>query len=403
MTTSILLLAVAAETSDFIPPLWRILTKSAYFGGVGFALGAVVVHLAAVRPALLSPFAVPTDRTIIRRRSGAVMGCAGLVLLFVLYPQLAGKVARAGEGMPFVDALSPLVVWEYLLLAPKPGEWLSVGNMAFLQFGMHAAFAVLLTLLLFTRMRERIDQVALGAGMGIAVASLILLVPRNFSSETPTGFFVHLLSLLHPLSGGVWLGGLFALTALAFSRSRLSPSGGFVWAQIWKRFSVVAQVCVGIVLVSGLWEVWEAVGGIPQLWETPYGRVLLLKTLLVGSLISIGFFNEFVLLPKAMKLRTLGDHRGLFSLVLHHFPRVVAVEVVLGLGVLTVTPFLNGSAREQVGGAADPEPTAGILLAVILLLAFGVLSFIANAKFQGLQERRIEKDKQDSVDSVSSA
>ena len=259
-----------------------------------------------------------------------------------------------------------------------------------------------LRLLLFPRMRERIDSVARVAGIGIAVASMILLLPRNFSTETPVGLFVHLLALLHPLSGGVWLGGIFTLTALAFSRRQLSPYGGLVWTQIWKRFSVVAQVCVGILLVSGLWEAWEAVGNITQLWETPYGRVLLLKTSLVGALISIGFYNESVLIPKAMKLRALGDQRGLFSLVLHHFPKAVAVEVVLGLGVLAVMPFLNGSSREQVGEAADPEPTAGILVAVVLLLAFGVLSFIANAKFHRLQERKIEEESQDSLEEVSS-
>ncbi len=328
------------------------------------------------------------------------MGYAGVVLLVVLYPQLAGKVARAGKGMPFEDALAPSAVWQYLVLPPKEGEWLSVGNMAFLQFGLHAVFAVLLALLLLPAVREKIDFVARVAALGIAGASLILIVPRNFSAETPSGFFVHLLALLHPLSGGVWLGGIFTLTALAFSRRQLSLNGGLVWTQIWKRFSIVAQVCVGILLVSGLWEAWGAVGSIPQLWETPYGRVLLLKTSLVGALIAIGFYNESVLIPKALKLRAVGDQRGLFSLVLHHFPKAVAVEVVLGLGVLAVMPFLNGSSREQVGEPGDPEPTAGILIAVVLLMAFGVLSFIANAKFHRLRELKIERDVQESRDDL---
>lgn len=401
MTHSLTLVAAVVEASDFIPPLWRVLTKSAYFGGVGFALGAVIVHLAAVRPSVLPTFAGPQDSEVMRGRSGATMGFAGLVLLAVLYPQLAGKVARAGDGMPFGDALVPSAVWEYLLLPPKAGEWISVGNMAFVQFSAHAVFAAILVMLLIPRTRERIDSVAWVAGVGITAASLVLIVPRNFSTESPIGFIIHLLALLHPLSGGVWLGGIFALTALVFSRRKLSLDGGVVWMQIWKRFTVVAQVCVGILLVSGLWLAWEAVGSIPQLWETPYGRFLLLKTSLVLALIATGIFNEFVLLPKAMRLRARGDERGLFSLVLHHFPRTVAVEAVLALGVLAVVPFLNGSSREQVGGEADPAPTAGILVAVALLFVFGAFSFVANAKFHRLQERKIDAESQDTPQAVS--
>ena len=74
-------------------------------------------------------------------------------------------------------------------------------------------------------------------------------------------------------------------------------------------------------------------------------------------------------------------------MVLQHFPRVVAAEAALGIAVLVVVPFLNGTGRGETGGVADPPPTGGILTAVALLLVAGVICFIANAKVHEAVER----------------
>jgi putative copper resistance protein D/copper transport protein len=67
---------------------------------------------------------------------------------------------------------------------------------------------------------------------------------------------------------------------------------------------------------------------------------------------------------------------------------VVLVEVVLGLGVLAVMPFLNGSGREEAGQQADPPASGGIVLAMILLFVAIVVSFVANARIQHGIERK---------------
>lgn len=48
---------------------------------------------------------------------------------------------------------------------------------------------------------------------------------------------------------------------------------------------------------------------------------------------------------------------SLLRLTLRHFPRVV-LEVLLGLAVLVIVPFLSGSARKQAGRRAAPSWTA---------------------------------------------
>ncbi len=68
--------------------------------------------------------------------------------------------------------------------------------------------------------------------------------------------------------------------------------------------------------------------------------------------------------------------------MLEHLPRLVIVEVVLGLGVLAVMPFLNGSSREEMGQEGDAKATGGIAVAMVLLLVAIVGSFVANARVQ---------------------
>ena len=57
--------------------------------------------------------------------------------------------------------------------------------------------------------------------------------------------------------------------------------------------------------------------------------------------------NQFWLHPRIEALRGAGDTRPVRVLLARQFPVTVAAEVLLGLTVLMVAPFLHGSARNQ--------------------------------------------------------
>jgi hypothetical protein len=78
-----------------------------------------------------------------------------------------------------------------------------------------------------------------------------------------------------------------------------------------------------------------------------YGRVLGVKILMFGVLLLLGAANQFWLHPRIDALRAAGDDRPLRTILIRQFPAVVALELVLGLSVLLVAPFLHGSARNQ--------------------------------------------------------
>ena len=51
--------------------------------------------------------------------------------------------------------------------------------------------------------------------------------------------------------------------------------------------------------------------------------------------------------PRIEALRVRGDQRSLRTILARRFPALVAVELLLGMTVLFVAPFLHGSARNQ--------------------------------------------------------
>jgi copper transport protein len=384
----------AAETLYTYPQLWRILTKSCYFLSTGLAGGSVLFHTFVLRP-VLKRTESESDRRVLRNRSAVLLAIAGTALLLATYPQFAGKVTRATKGMAFSEGMQPSAVWDYLQTAGPKNAWFFSGVTAGLQALIYSLGALLLMSLFFKPVRRHVDKIAGIGVVVILVAALFLMVPSRSADLEAAYFATHLTTTLHPYAGGFWIGGLLVLSGLALSRKQLdTDSGSLIWASVWQRFSIMAQVCVTVLLVSGLLEAWTAVGSVSvgDILSTTYGKYLLLKVLLVFSILALGAFNETVLLPKIARVRAAGDRRSLFHLVLGHFPKVVLIESVLGLGVLAVMPFLNGSSREEVGLEADPPPTGGVALAMVLLFVAIVVSFVARYQIQkGIETRAVNQ------------
>jgi putative copper export protein len=378
---------LAANTAGYtMPPLWRILTTSGYFIGLSAVLGATVTYATTVRPALRTQSAVADDTAVLRHRSARYLAWSGVLLLVAGYFLLAARVARANKGMPFANALAPQRIWQFLCAPAAKGAWIPQGTIYLVQNAVLVLTAAVLVSLLTPAARSRLDALALIALPLSLATTLIAAVPvrrpKNTDSVLDLAF-----AQVHIISGTVWLGGLALLAALTCARARLSSAAGLLWADMWRRFGLVAMVCVGSVIVSGLWMSWRHVGAIDQLWTTGYGLALLVKTLLVTGLVTAGAVNQFWLMPRIAQARRADDTTSLLRLTLRHFPRVVWAEVALGLAVLVMVPFLSGSARAE---AHSPQAasSAAVFAAGAALAATLVLSLYATAKTSDALARR---------------
>lgn len=350
---------LAAATPYAAPPLWRILTKSGYFAGLCGAIGFTVTYAAAIRPALRAPENERGDVAVLRRRAALSLAWAGVALLVAGYFQLAARVARAGKGMPFGDALAPGRIGDFLSAPAAKGAWVAQGTIYVVQNIVLVLASAALIALFSPGVRRHVNALALTALPLSVAVTLIAAIPATAPDTDRVLDLVF--DQVHIISGTVWIGGLVLLVALAGARRRLGENAGLLWADVWRRFGLVALVCVGAVLTSGLWLSWKHVGSIGRLWTTTYGLFLLVKTLLVFGMVAAGAFNQFWLMPRIARARRADATASLLHLTLRHFPKVVWTEVALGIGVLAVVPFLSGSARP----AGSPAPVAtGSIFAV---------------------------------------
>ena len=122
---------------------------------------------------------------------------------------------------------------------------------------------------------------------------------------------------MHVLSAGVWAGGIMALATVR-------PPGGWSGEEgkaMLVRFGSLALIAFAITAMTGVLEASAAISSLSDLWTTPYGVVLSVKS--AGVLVMV-------------VLSVLAWRRGL-GLV--RFEAVVAVLVVAATAVLAATPI----------------------------------------------------------------
>ena len=393
MTTHLLVQAVLAADANPTPEPWRVITKMAYFIGLIGTTGLSMLYLLVLRPVLRRPSVDVRDRAVLDRRASLLFAVAGTWFLVALYFQIAGKAARIkGKEIPYGEALSPASIAKYLSTPGKTGEWISSGALTLVQYLLWVATAVVLMLLWSPRLRSRLTAIVATAFVLNFVAQNVTVIPTDFGKVSLDAIVDLNMSHLHVFAISTWVGGIAGLVALATTRRKLTPGAGTTWAQLWARFSTLALVAVGCILISGLFLAWTLIGSPSQLFTTSFGRFLLIKVSLVGTMILVGAVNEFVLMPRIARARAAGEEGTVFRLALRAFPKLVGFEVALAVGVLFVLSFLTGSARVEAG---DPDPTlsGGIVAIGVLLAAMLAISFYATAK---VSERLSRPDTQSS-------
>ena len=108
------------------------------------------------------------------------------------------------------------------------------------------------------------------------------------------------LQALHVLAGAMWLGSLLLLVLVAFGTTVGADAEGREGAvsDLVRVFSPVALVGVGGAVVMGTVLSVSYVGSWPALWQTTYGRMLMIKIGLLGLTALLGAWNWRKLRPR---------------------------------------------------------------------------------------------------------
>ncbi|MFM9135200.1 MAG: copper resistance D family protein, partial [bacterium] len=181
---------------------------------------------------------------------------------------------------------------------------------------------------------------------------------------------------IHIVAVGIWVGGLIAVCAYVVAPGR-EPADG---ATTLRRFSVLALVCVLLLAESGLLNASLRVDGVGTLITTPYGTLILAKSVLLCALVVLGWRQRQVAQrdgwasPAARKdaVPQAGDGSGRA-----HLLRFAAFEVIL-MGVAIGLAVALSRTAPPAGAIAGDRITTGAL--TILALALPLVLVWAGAR-----------------------
>jgi putative copper resistance protein D len=142
---------------------------------------------------------------------------------------------------------------------------------------------------------------------------------------------------LHLVAGGVWLGALLPLSWLLRATSVDAGADARPYAVLAiRRFSAVALAAMLTLVVTGLWNTWAEVGGVPALVGTRYGRLLLVKIALLGIVLALAVVNRRRHLPALS-----GDGVTVGRPAMARLSRFLGWELVVGLLMIGVAAGLS--------------------------------------------------------------
>lgn len=129
--------------------------------------------------------------------------------------------------------------------------------------------------------------------VGWPVATVALLA--GTLAPLASGRWTPVINPVHRLAAGLWLGSLFFMVVCGLTpllhNTELRDRRGPLAAAMVNRFSPMALTMGGVVVLFGVITAWRHLPTIPSIWETPYGKTLIVKLLFVATVFALGAFN----------------------------------------------------------------------------------------------------------------
>ncbi len=172
------------------------------------------------------------------------------------------------------------------------------------------------------------------AGVGV----LAVLLSFWFDGHTVSRGFrpLHaLVNTVHVAAGSVWVGGVVALCAIGWRRHRRGSHARV--AELVVRFSRVATLALGPVMLAGVVMGFIVLESFGDLTATEWGLTLLLKMAVVAVAVSIGAYNHFRLVP-ALDAEHGSDPRA------SQLRLILTAEAIVLVAVVIVTASLVAAA-----------------------------------------------------------
>jgi putative copper export protein len=246
----------------------------------------------------------------------------------------------ASTGLVLIVALIRLHLQSQMMnaMSDMPGmKGMDTGDMVMhtqwgLAFGIQVTAAII-ALLGFVLSRQ---QIRAGWAIAAVSAAVLAVTPALAGHAAATPRFTSLMiaaDSLHVLGAASWLGSLLCVMLIGVPLAFVLnvPERWASVASLVNAFSPLAQVSAAAVVASGLFASWVHLQHLPALWQTSYGKILLVKLLFVAITLGLGAYNFKGVQPQLSN--QLGTER---------LRRSATIELATALLILVVTGFLTG-------------------------------------------------------------
>ena len=258
------------------------------------------------------------------------LGLAAITAILGLFIKIA-----TAAGLSLAESFNPSTIVAFLFGTRFGTIWL-------VRMAILCLLAAVLSPELFGRLNRNSTQWGI-AGLVLSATLLISLAAAGHASaaEGITLLVQIGMDALHLLAAGMWLGGLIPLFMLLnWVEATHGPSTLLIAHQATARFSRVGFVSVIVLVLTGLFNSWYLVGGIPPLVGTSYGYLLLAKLGILIPLMGLAGINRWRLKPR---LSDLAKHNDLENTpeILAQLRRSVIAEVSLGAVILLIVAVMG--------------------------------------------------------------
>ena len=342
---------------------WRVVSRvdgHLTTGSFAFGVGEPVTE-AAIRPAPASPGLSPTGaaaRTVLYAGLALLLGGAWVGLLIV------GERRRGSDHLLVVGWVATALGLVALTAVQLDATGASLGTF----LGARAGRAVLWQILGLALAGAGLVAARTGlvgartgpwrSGHGLVAAGAAIVVVAHVegghAAAASWPWAMVSLQTLHAVAALGWLGGLAALLVVVARQPGEETAAGL------RRFSLVALMAIGVVAATGVMRAIDEVGAWAALFDSTYGRLVLVKASLLVVIAALGAVNRYRHVPAAD-----ASVRGLRRVGVTEL--AVAGAVLVATGLLTTAPPPAGAALsppDVVVAATDFGTTVRARLAV---------------------------------------
>jgi copper transport protein len=212
-------------------------------------------------------------------------------------------------------------------------------------------------------------------GFAAALALGELALSGHADSATPRALAV-LLDWVHLLAGALWLGGIAVIAWIWLKRLR---GGGAelrraVMSELLPRFGRVALPAFLVVASTGMLNAYIQLRHPSVLWETSYGRALLVKSALVAMIALFSYAHVFRLRPRLLAANPHPD-----AVLERRHWRLLGSEPLIGVALAVVVAVLVAFPLPREVAAAGAASGTACNPCVLPLPASGELSVATSA------------------------